>query len=113
MNHDDLLPLAEDIAQLMPQAADKHREYRERHRAGDRECFKALWAARVLDARLQALRDEARARFGAARGWKRTRREFHIDGLIHSLHHSPVYMSMNRERDARDIRYAQGRPWSR
>jgi hypothetical protein len=104
INHDDLLPLAGEIARLMQlDSAERHeRERGARHRSAE---------GRRVSADLIALREEARSAFAAARGWKRTRCEFHTDGLVHGLRHSPRYTMLNSERDARDIGCALGRPW--
>ena len=103
--HEDLLPLAEKIASLML-----------RDHAESRRIKGAAWErsaeGREVQARLKALREQARARFAAARGWIWTRCEFHTDGLVHGLRRSPLYTGQFRgERDSRDIRVALGRPW--
>jgi hypothetical protein len=98
----ELLPLTDEIKQLM-------REYSQKVHAPQR--WELSRESRELSARIYALKDEARARFGAAYGgWRRTKHEFHIDGLVRGLRSSPIYTSMNQGREMRDISYALGHP---
>jgi hypothetical protein len=106
VDHDDLLPIAERIAALM----------RRNHAGREAQAHRGEWErsreARLIDSEIGAAKEEARQRFGAARGWVRTNREFHTDGVVRGLHHSPLYTGHRRPtRDGRDIRVALGRPW--
>jgi hypothetical protein len=93
----------ETIGELMRQHAD------ERCRHG------AAWdrspKARSLTTRIAEMKDRARTRFADARGWKRTRREFHVFGLIRGLRHSPIYTSLSMRRELSDISRELGYPW--
>jgi hypothetical protein len=98
----ELLPLTDEIARLMS-------EYSRKVHAQQR--WELSREARELHARIEGLKEKARMRFGAAYGgWRRTRREFHIDGLARGLRFSPIYTSMNQRRELRDISHSLGHP---